>query len=267
MHKYLIAVVLAAFVIASPAQAKKPRLIKTQINLYESFDRSVTELSDGYVVINTVKLNRTQPEASGEPVTISPEHSDTQIGWVIGNVSEYLIVLKGTHIKRFARDAISLGFNRAGFTVVPASDSRAANAPRVDVEVKSLWMWVVPSGNEYSRHQFHFDLETLVTSDAPELAEIGVVKGSGYRNGSRLTSWKSYRNTALHSMKFFIDNFESRVRSSIEAHNNTEIVPEGDAVSRLTKTLAELDALRGAGTILDDEYEKLRKKAIEDALN
>ena len=217
MYKHLIVAVVAALTLAGPALAKSPKVLKTQVDLYERFGEAASSGLSGYVVIDTVAINRTQPANSGDPVTVSPDYSDRQIGWYKKKDTEYLVVLAGTDIEQFVRDAITLGFNRAGYAVVPVDDPRAASAPRVDVEVTSLWMWVAPI-EEKTRKQFHFTMETIVTSDAPELANIGTVKGSGFRNGSRDTNWKSYRNTALHSIKFFISEFEENIRASIAAY-------------------------------------------------
>ena len=130
---------------------------------------------------------------------------------------EYILVLEDTDIKQLVSDAMTFGFDRAGYKVVLASDPRSKNAPRVDVEITSLWMWVTII-NDRSRKQFHFNIETVVTSNARELANIGVVKAYGFRNGSYDKNWKSYSNTALHTLKFFIDDFRDNVAASVAAN-------------------------------------------------
>jgi hypothetical protein len=227
MHKYLFAAVALAITLVAPAQAKSPKVLNTKVDLYERFGQPASMGSSGDVVIDSVTVNRTQPAESGDPVTVSPDHSDTQIGWHKKKNKEYLIILEATDIEQFVRDAITIGFNRAGYAVVPAGSSQAASASHVKVEVKSLWMWVVSVEKDWSNKQFHFNISTVVTSDAPAMLNIGTVKGHGFRNGSRDTNWKSYRNTALHSMKFFINNFAESVTASIVAHeskDNAEVI-------------------------------------------
>ena len=191
VYQYLMIVVIAALFLAGPAQAKKAKVIETKVDLYERFGPPIISGPAGYVVIDAVTINRTQPPNSGDPVTVSPDYRETQIGWYkkhridrygFPTYREYLILLEGTNIKRFVQQAITLGFNRAGYAVVATDDPRAASAARVEIELTSLWMWVVPLDEDWVSSQFHFYIKTAVTSDTPELANIGTVKGSGFRN-------------------------------------------------------------------------------------
>jgi hypothetical protein len=155
-------------------------------------------------------------------------------------------LLKDTHIKQFVRDVITLGFNRAGYVVLSPSDVRSADAPRVNVEVTSLWMWKVPSGEAWADEQFHFHMETVIESGTPELANIGTVKGSGFRNGSRERSWRSYRTTALHSIEFFIEDFKNSVQTSTALQDTKRNASDDTSVANLSETISELGIFRDA---------------------
>lgn len=263
--RYLILAIATVLMVVGPAQAGTPKILKTKIDLYERFGAPVASGPAGVVVIDTITIDRSPPVNFGDSITVHPNYLSTQIGWYEKNGQEYLIVLDGTDIKQLVRDAITLGLNRAGYAVVAAGDPDAAAAAHMDVEVVTLWTWVetVQSNRTSRQNVFFFDMETIVRSKTPALANIATVKGFGYRNGSRTTNWKSYRNTALHAIKFFIDDFERMARASIEFDNSKQLTLLDGKMPVLVQVLVDLSRLRGAGTISEGEYQEFRKDAIE----
>ena len=54
------------------------------------------------------------------------------------------------------------------------------------------------------QHEMMLRSEALLKkaiAETPELANIGAVEIYGFRNGSRITSWKSYNHTAMYAIK------------------------------------------------------------------
>jgi hypothetical protein len=226
MRKYLIFSMLILFV--GIANARDPKILAIDVGLLGQFPSAWANPVgiDAKVAINTITVNRTQPAQSGDVVANMPEkYKHKQIGVYTEeskqkpgvysprakkNSREYHIILEGSTVEQFARDLVTLAFNFAGYEVVAGGD----DVPSVDVDLTALWMWVQPIAR--NRKQFHFAVETKVSSDTPELANIGTVRGAGFRNGSRPTSKKSYRNTVLHSVKSYFTNFENRLEASAD---------------------------------------------------
>jgi hypothetical protein len=205
------------------------------------------------VIIDAITVDRTQPAAAGVEVDINAEHVDTQIGWVDYRGEGYAVVLKNKDIEQFVREAITLAFDRSGYSVISAATDNE-NAIHVDVTASELWMWAVPmEGNK--RQSFYFSMATELTSNTDGVADIGSVHVTDYRNGSRMTHWKSYRNTIMHSMKAYIASFADKA----------ELMEAGPpaSTSSLAEKLSKLDELHKEGVISDEEFEATRLKVIE----
>ena len=262
MSKYVVALCIALFALSNFAQAKGPKTINVPMDLVERFGAPSTQGSKGYLVIDSVTNNRIQPEASGESVVILPEFADIQIGSYTRGSSEYVILLEDTNIERFVRDVLTLGFNRAGYAVISSDDSRAADAAHVDVDLRSLWMWVTKIEGK-SRKTFHFHMEPVITSETPELAAIGAVELYGFRNGSRDTSWKSYNQTAMYTVKATLNNINDKIRESAATMQGASGSSTSSTKSLSTK-LEELQGLLDTGVITEEEYATARAKVLDD---
>ena len=98
-------------------------------------------------------------------------------------------------------------------------------------------------------------MATELTSNTDGIADIGSVQVTDYRNGSRVTHWKSYRNTIMHSMKAYIASFADKLEQ-------LEAGPPA-STSSLAEKLNKLDELREEGVISDEEFAAARLKVIE----
>jgi hypothetical protein len=261
MSKHLagLFIVIVAFVFAGPSQAKGPKKISVTMDLSERFGPPASQGPNGYLVIDSVTNNRIQPEESGESVTLLPEFADVQIGSIKNNNSEYVILLKDTDIESFVRDVLTLQFNRAGYAVIPDNDARAADAAHVDVDLTALWMWATKLEGSSSRKQFHFQMKSAIASQAQELANLGTVETYGFRNGSRITSWKSYNHTAMFAVKESLDEINNKIRQSAATIENGS---ESSAAS-LSAQLDELRDLLDTGVITEEEYAAARAKTLD----
>jgi hypothetical protein len=261
IETYKAGIALAGlWLFASIANAGSP--IKVHIDFSEGTYESQASPTGKTVVIDSVTIDRVQPEQSGEPVEVTPEFAGSQIGWLDYRGDKRNIVLKNVMLQQFVRDAVSLGFDRSGYQVV-ADDPDAIH---VDVAVPELWMWVEKMEGSQSRRQFHFAMTTDISSNTDGVADIGAVRVADYRNGSRATSWKSYRNTIMHSMKAYTVNFSRALQESKTAGQVTDDGQTQDSISRLSEQLQKLDELRAAELISAEEYSALRQKAIDEHL-
>jgi len=196
MRKYLFFSMLILFV--GIANARDPKILDIEVGLLGQFHSAWANPVgiDAKVAINTITVNRTQPRQSGDVVANMPEkYKHKQIGVYTeynkkpkagvyspknrgkSKSREYHIILEDSTVEQFTRDLVTLAFNFAGYDVVAGGD----DVPSVDVDLTALWMWVRPIGG--GRKQFHFAVVTKVSSDTPELANIGTVRGAGFRNG------------------------------------------------------------------------------------
>jgi hypothetical protein len=259
MSKYLIALFVAAIALAGPVHAKGPKQINVPMDLEKRFGAPSAQGSKGFLVIESITNNRVQPEESGEKVTILPEFASTQIGSYTRSGREYVILLEGTNIDEFVRDVLTLGFNRAGYAVIPGDDSRAADAAHVEVDLTSLWMWVTPIEGK-SRKTFHFRMEPVISSSTPALENIGAVELYDFRNGSRDTSWKSYNQTAMYTVKAKLDEISNKIRTGAQGNNG----PTVSSAESLSDKLEGLKGLLDSGAITEEEYATARAKLLDD---
>ncbi len=268
-RKIIVVAAVSYFVFISSSVAGKP--IRVTIDFNEGSYQEQAASNDKTVVIDTVVVDRVQPAASGERVDIDLQYADSQIGWINHRGSEYIVVLKNATLEKFAREAVTLAFEKSGYRVV-AVDNIDANVLHFDVTVSELWMWLSPIEGS-NRKQFHFAMTTNVTSNTDGVQDLGSVRVQDYRNGSKPTSWKSYRNTIMHSMKVYIKTFGVAAErlenpSSNTTQSNKGVVKQdsGNDYAGLAESLKMLDELKSSGVIDDTEYQQLRRKAIEEYL-
>ena len=254
-------VAVGIFGLVAVAVAASP--IKVTIDFSEGTYADHATTGGKSVIIDSITVARAQPAAAGAEVDISAEHVNTQIGWVDYRGEGYAVVLKNKDIEQFVREAITLAFDRSGYSVIRAATDNES-AIHVDVTVSELWMWAIPmEGNK--RQSFYFSMDTELTSNTDGVADIGSVQVTDFRNGSRMTSWKSYRNTIMHSMKAYIASFAAKLKQ-MEAGplaSGSGKAGEPSATSSLAEKLNKLDELYEEGVISDEEYAAARLKVIE----
>ena len=140
-RKIIVVAAVSYFVFISSSVAGKP--IRVTIDFNEGSYQEQAASNDKTVVIDTVVVDRVQPAASGERVDIDLQYADSQIGWINHRGSEYIVVLKNATLEKFAREAVTLAFEKSGYRVV-AVDNIDANVLHFDVTVSELWMWQSP---------------------------------------------------------------------------------------------------------------------------
>jgi len=260
----VLVVAVGIFGLVAVAVAASP--IKVTIDFSEGTYADHATTGGKSVILDSITIDRAQPAAAGAEVDISAEYVDTQIGWVDYRGAGYAVVLKNKDNEQFVREAITLAFDRSGYSVVSAVTDNE-NTIHVDVTVSELWMWAIPmEGNK--RQSFYFSMDTELTSNTDGVEDIGSVHVTDYRNGSRMTNWKSYRNTIMHSMKAYIANFADKLKQ-MEAGppaSTSDKTGAPSATSSLVEKLNKLDELREEGVISDEEFEAARLKVIEASL-
>jgi len=258
--------IFIAFTVALFMANSAPALCRTlevEIDLYKKFGEPVRDGSRGSVVIDSVVVNRSQPEDSGEVINVAPEYTDRQIGYVNHNGARFDILLKKRNIDELVREATALALGQAGFIVVEGQSQQADAPVHLDIVVDSLWAWANPIKGS-SRSEMVFDIETTMTSNSEKLANIQKAQGHGTRNGSRPASASSYQTTIFHTMKIYIEDLDKEIRTSIGAAQNADARSANPA--SLTEALQELQTLLDAGAITDDEYGVLRQGALDSYL-
>jgi len=262
MKKPLLMLCAGLLLAAAAANAAKPKLINTTVDLSEGNYGPPLTSSLGTVSIGTVTIDRTLPAAAVDSPEPDPQYAAQQIGYYRKSY-EYLVVLKNKTNEQFVREAVALALSQAGYAVV----SNAAAADKtVDVKVSELWMWVTPMPDNRDRKQFYFAMTTEFSSDDKILNGIGAVAVNDFRNGSRDTNWKSYRNTIMHSMKGYLANFNQALELSRSAANKAAAGQSQGSVTSLSQRLEELTQLRDSGVLTEDEYTELRSKVIAESL-
>jgi len=212
VRKFGLFVALFYFGIIGAAESGKPKTIEARIDFSEGNYTQHGALGAGTVVIDSVTIERDQLVAEEGGSRIYPGYEEVQIGFHNNGLSDYFVTLKNKTVEQFARETVTLAFERSGYAVVQASDVGAEAASKVDVTVSDLWMWTekIPDKN---RWKFNFRMTTSFDSDNPALASLQTVSVSDFRNGGRDRHWKSYRNTIMHSMKAYVANFHSALNS------------------------------------------------------
>jgi hypothetical protein len=247
----VLVVAVGIFSLVAVAVAASPIEVTIDFSEGTYVDHATTDGKS--VIIDSITVDRAQPAAAGAEVDISAEYVDTQIGWIDYRGAGYAVVLKNKDVEQFVREAITLAFDRSGYSVISTATANE-NTIHVDVTVSELWMWAIPmEGNK--RQSFYFSMDTELTSNTDGIADIGSVHVTDYRNGSRVTHWKSYRNTIMHSMKAYIASFADQLKQ-MEAGAPS-------ATSSLAEKLNKLDELREEGVISDEEFAAARLRVIE----
>ena len=213
MKKNIIFLAIALCSFASISNARGPNYIEPIIDFSEGRYLQYQSQDPRTVSIANISIDRSELESLQKGARILPEIAAAQLGYYRGRVEEYFIVLKNRTVEQFVREAVTLAFEQSGHTVVSTGAASAEGVPSVDVKVSELWIWVEPISDS-DRSRFNFSMTTELSSDDEQLASIGTVTVKDFRNGSRERSWKSYRNTIMHSMKAYIRDFASAVNKT-----------------------------------------------------
>jgi hypothetical protein len=224
MTKFLLSVVFSTIFLS--VAVAKPKFVTGEL---DGFKRLVHVAPDstnalGYVVIDSVTNRRVQPYTSGKTISIEPFNQNTQIGIAQvpystrAGTKDYAVLLD-SNINDLVLEIVTLGFNSAGYAVVPADDERASSAHHVAVEIASLWTWLLPHSDE--DYQFNFDMAIVVHADGTPFSSIGKVQSMAAINGSHPKMWRSYNNTATPMVKDFLNNFMNAVHRSVFEHEKS----------------------------------------------
>jgi hypothetical protein len=249
--------------LGSQVQAKPAKPVKTKVSLYSHFGKRAGRQSQKFVVIDSIYVDRVVPGQASDFSQVVPELSQKQIGVVKVNGRLSPLVLEGTTIQEFVRDAVTIGFSDSGIEVLRSDHPQVAGNPHIDVTVDTFWLQMT-SGMFTARDRYDFTIETTITSSVPGLGKVGVVKGIGYRNSRHQSVGQASANTILYVMKDYFRSFEANVGRPLSVANLqlNERASTKTAVT-LANELNKLMLLREQGALSESEYQELRQRAID----
>jgi len=209
MNKYLTTGMLIVAALGTQAAVASNKLIEVDPDI-KRLARMSTE-KRGNVVITAVTDKR--------EFSVAGDSDPGMHGRLIGQFDKkpesekdkiYDVVLKDEmDATTVMRDFLEMMLVSVGYNVIDSSSAGATNASTVSVEVNELWFEIKPLVDS-NRMMFECSLAMTIDGKDPELGSLGKISVTDYRNGSRPTNWKSYRNTIGYTGKKFIDEFQVR---------------------------------------------------------
>jgi len=209
----------------------------------------------GPVVISAVTDARSLTPAG----TSDPAIQSTLVGQYLKNSdSVYDVILTGgKDVTDIVNEVITMNLTQLGYVVVEANSPAGESAPSLAITINKFWVENDPAGGA-NKKSFDCIFNFTVESNSEPFDKIGVVSGSGFRNGSRETNPKSYSNSLQHSLKFVMQDFERQYDNALRSFAKTDLSLDDAAIDKIL----EARQLRDEGEITDEEFQQLKKEIL-----